>query len=183
MYVRTDGGMASAGFQERNDCAVRALALFKQIDYKEAHAAFAGKGRRQGRPTPITMIRSILGKPTYASITLRQLANQFPKGRVYAIKRGHAFTLIDGVLHDTWKVGPKSRVNEYWLDTEAASSQEDKPIVLKMGVKVDVKKASAKAIYDELKGTMSSYAIAKQIAARMNITVANANYYVTRVFK
>lgn len=102
---------------------------------------------------------------------------------MYALKRGHAFTLIDGVLHDTWKVGDKSRVFCFWLDDEAKSyaSQPKAVVQTAPSIAVSDKKEQARAIYNMLNdGTRSKYAIAKLMAAEMGITVANANYYTQR---
>jgi hypothetical protein len=176
MFVRNDGGMQQAGFNEHNDCAVRALATFKNIPYKQAHNTFKQHGRKDCKATPIPTIIKILGEPVQDNrMTLNNLIGKYPKGRIYAIKRGHALAVVDGVIHDTWKVGLKSRINHYWIDN-------CEPAQPRINTALIDKKAAAQKIYNELYGTMSGYAIAKQIAAQLGITVANANYYVSRVF-
>lgn len=181
MFVKTDAGMADAGFREHNDCAVRAYSLFKDVPYQTAHALFAKHGRQSRRGTRLMVIEKVMGKMAtrvQGSMTLSQLRKAFPVGRVYAIKRGHAFTMIDGVLHDSWRVGEKSRIVMYWTDATSSQKQAKKPRVQSMD-----KKQQALVIYNRLNGTgISLYAIAKQIAVELDITVANANYYVTRVF-
>lgn len=191
-FIKTDGGKSSSGFtHETNDCAVRAHALFTQTPYEESHAIFKKLGRRDGRGTKNQAISLVLNQNYHKVLdrmTLNQLRNAYPKGRVYALKRGHAFTLIDGVLHDTWKVGDKSRVFCFWLDDEAKScaDQPKAAPVIKERTERNVapisdKKEQARTIFNQLNdGTRTKYAIAKLIAEQMGITVANANYYVTR---
>jgi len=188
-FNRTDGGMRSSGFAESNDCAVRAYALFKDIPYAEAHEIFAQRGRRPGRGTKNYIIYDLLGRETRQTperMTLNQLVAKFPHGRVYGMKRGHAFAIIDGVLHDSWKVGGKCRITFYWTDHLAyiASTPEK---VVKTAVRASrsdaaEKQANARATFDRLNayGTHTPYQIAKRIAEEWNITVANASYYVAK---
>lgn len=192
-FVNTDGGKSSAGFtHEKNDCAVRAHVLFTNTPYAESHNMFKQLGRKDGRGTKNTLIAKLLD-PNYSKsfdrMTLTQLRNKYPRGRIYALKRGHAFALIDGVLHDTWAVGGKSRVFCYWMDNEAkehaVTAQADAPRAAreKNAAKPSDKKQQARAIYDRLNdGSRTKYAIAKEIASEMGITIANANYYCLRCF-
>ena len=180
-FVKTDGGMRSSGFAESNDCAVRAYALFKDIPYDDAHTIFKNLGRKDGRGTKNHLIYDLLGRKhrILGAGTLNQLIAQFPNGRVYGMKRGHAFAIIDGVLHDSWKVGGKSRITFYWIDSAASVPA---PSVVKPvnTTSPATKRANARATFDRLTayGTHTSYQIAKRIAEEWNITVANAQYYV-----
>ena len=49
--------------------------------------------------------------------------------------------------------------------------------------RVNDKKAAAQKIFDELKAEQANGVIAQAISKELNITYANAYYYVTRVFK
>jgi hypothetical protein len=193
-YIKTDGGMRSSGFAEHNDCAVRAYALFKNIPYNGAHDTFKKLGRRDGHCTKNHIIYDLLGRDTRkegTGLTLNQLVAQHPTGRVYGMKRGHAFAIIDGVLHDQWQVGGKCRITWYWVAGDTTPDFTDPaPIVWKAPVTRPSpvvpstnKQQDARDIFDILQGTRSNYAIAKQIAAELNITVANANYYVMKFAK
>lgn len=180
MFVKTDGGRSKYGFSEQRDCAVRAYAIFADAPYNEAHCLFKEHGRKDRHGTYYTTIEKVMSKFTKGEskgLTINQLRALHPVGKVYAVKRGHAFAMIDGVIHDTGMTGGKSRVIHYWYDGL---------VMLAPGRKANVtpdKKAEAHKIYIRLHLTgMSNYQIAKQIAADMGITVANANYYVTRVF-
>ena len=195
-FVKTDGGMCSSGFAESNDCAVRAYALFKEIPYDAAHSIFKKLGRRDGRGTKNHIIYDLVGRATRkegAGMTLNQLIAANPTGKVYGLKRGHAFTIINGVLHDSWKVGGKSRITFYWVDNSSAPAFEPVfNINPRQGWKSAVpaqprtvvapvdKRANARATFDRLNayGTHTPYQIAKRIAEEWNMTVANAHYYV-----
>ena len=195
MYKYTDGGRAEAGINDKNDCAVRAYSIFKQVPYAEAHALFAAEGRRNGRGTQNAVITKLLGasEAHTTQMTLNQLRYTYPNHRVYALKRGHAFALVGGVLYDSWKVGGKSRVFKYWVapmngsETVTETPQTtDTPQAEPQAPQMSPaeKKERAYAIYKWLSyGGMTKYGIAKQIASELNISIANANYYVTRVFK
>jgi len=185
-FVKTDGGMRSSGFAESNDCAVRAYALFKDIPYDEAHRIFKQRGRRDGHATKNHIIYDLLDRATRKDgekITLNQLITKFPKGRVYGLKRGHAFAIIDGVLHDSWKVGGKSRTNFYWTDDAAVVPAPTVVAAKHYSVESPAdKQAGARLTFDRLfaYGTLSNYAIAKRIATELNISVANASYYIAK---
>lgn len=194
MWVKTDGGKENAGFAESNDCAVRAHALFTGMSYSESHQLFKQMGRIDGKATQYAIIRSIFqGDKKYElhiphGLTLNKLRARYPKGRIYALMRGHAFAVIDGQLHDLYQVGGKCHIRLYWVDADAQQCDDQQltkqPVPAKREINVvNDKKAQARAIFDRLNNrSMSNYAIAKQIAAELGITVANANYYVTRVF-
>ena len=195
-FVKTDGGMRSSGFAEHNDCAVRAYALFKDIPYNEAHSIFKKLGRRDGHGTKNHIIYDLVGRNTRkdgAGLTLNQLVAANPTGRVYGLKRGHAFAIINGVLHDSWKVGGKSRITFYWVDSTPFVSPVAPATLLRTYTPAAPtkhysvespadKQASARLTFDRLNayGTLSNYAIAKRIASELNISVANANYYVSK---
>lgn len=214
-YVRTDGGMRSSGFAESNDCAVRAYALFKNIPYNTAHSTFNKLGRRDGGRTKNFITYDLMGREERKpgnGMTLNQLIAAHPTGRVYGMKRGHAFAIVNGVLYDTWKVGGKSRILWYWVDPTPCDSpvlptsptpmfrayprtssavastsivRAYTPGALTKHYSVESpadKQASARKTFDRLTayGTLSNYAIAKRIAAELNISVANASYYIAK---
>jgi len=195
-FVKTDGGMRSSGFAEHTDCAVRAYALFKDIPYNEAHSIFKKLGRRDGHGTKNHIIYDLIGRTTRkdgAGLTLNQLVAANPTGRVYGLKRGHAFAIINGVLHDSWKVGGKSRITFYWVDSAPFVSPVAPATLLRTYtpaaptkhysvVSPTDKQASARLTFDRLNayGTLSNYAIAKRIASELNISVANASYYIAK---
>lgn len=179
-WVSTDGGRTEAGIKDTNDCAVRAYALFKGIPYAEAHALFKKEGRKNGRGTSFTIIRSLLGGKgeNGGRMTLASLRSKFPQGRVYAIKRGHAFAIIDGVIHDTWQVGNKSRVLEYWTDSA-------EPSIIPQTEKRDntaLKTRAGKIINAYENRSLPVANMVALVSKLLVISPANARYYVSRVF-
>ena len=195
-WVRTDGGKTAAGIVDRNDCAVRAYSLFTGKPYAESHKMFSSMGRRIGKGTKNTTIMAALkefpcteARKQGKRVTLSQIANTIPVGKVYMLKRGHAFTMVNGVVHDSFQVGAKSIINMFWVDPKTVSNIElppaKTPAVSTVSKPTIAKKELARAIFDRLMayGTMSRYQVAKRMASEMDITVANAVYYCTRVFK
>lgn len=188
-WISTDGGKDAAGFVEKNDCAVRALAVFTGKPYAECHATLKSLGRKQFRGTSIVAIKSVLKQFPYTAswtsgerLTLGAIARKFPTGKVYMVKRGHAFAMIDGIVHDSFRVGSKSVINHYWVDPTSVVESKVEKLAPTPYTALTSKKDVARAIFDRLSGTMSRREIAKQMAVEMHITLANASYYCTRVF-
>lgn len=192
-WVSTDGGKHAAGFVEKNDCAVRALAVFTGNPYAECHAKLKSLGRKQFKGTSIAVIKSALKDFPCTTVwssgtrmTLGAVTRKFPTGKVYLVKHGHAFAMIDGVVHDSFRVGSKSIINYYWIDPATVVAPKDEiPAPTAKNTSTTTKKELAREIFDRLMayGTMSRYQVAKRMASEMDITVANAVYYCTRVFK
>jgi hypothetical protein len=111
---------------EHNDCVVRAIASTFGFEYNVAHKFVAEEfGRKQGKGTFGTSLKlskraHILGKSyrvldkkdiTYpgsarhqslggkpVEVTLRVFLERFSKGKYLVIVKGHAFSIIDGVV-------------------------------------------------------------------------------------
>jgi hypothetical protein len=112
---------------ERNDCVVRAMASTFGLSYDSAHKFVADEFEREPRKgtfgtavklkcrvhevmgikyiiIPITDLlypgsdihQKKGGRPV--SIPLRLFLERFPKGKYFVIKKGHAFSVIDGVV-------------------------------------------------------------------------------------
>lgn len=187
MFVKTDGGMESAGFTERNDCAVRAYAIYAQTSYAVSHSTFAKSGRKSGKGTSHATLERVLGKESRINcqMTLRALRRLHPTGSVYAVKRGHAFAMVDGVIHDTWKVGEKVQVRAYWIAPTNICQPSSLEIQSIPTTTVANKQSKVFDIYTRLSAydTLSNYAIAKRAADELGITVANAMYYISKFAK
>lgn len=123
MPIRRERAVYASAAGERNDCAVRALSVAANMPYTDAYALFADAGRQPGCGTyPWTSAKVFerLGFDQVVvryerSLTLTQFVKAHPVGRYTVHRRGHAFALIDGVVHD-WSVGsgPRSRVRRAW---------------------------------------------------------------------
>jgi hypothetical protein len=88
--------------------------------------------------------------------------------------------------------GVKSPFTEYFDNLQAqqvlqkAQETAREAVETKAKVKtarVNDKKAAAQKLFDENKAQLKNGEIAQRIAQELNITYANAYYYVTRVFK
>lgn len=110
---------ASAGLgNESNDCAVRALSHAFNVPYTYAHAAMAAGGRKQCKGTSIITIHQVVtrehnGKrgvametigigPGKRQVSIATFCKYHPQGSFYCIVRGHAFAVVDGVVHDAF---------------------------------------------------------------------------------
>lgn len=118
MPLQKSCGSYSAPVGDGNDCSVRALSIAANIPYSACSALFAKHGRTPGRRTPHHVTRGVyreLGIPAPMYYTARPTVAQFirenPKGRFILTRSGHAFSLVDSVIHD-WAdgTGPRSRI-------------------------------------------------------------------------
>ncbi len=188
-FSQTDGGRVAAGIDDKNDCAVRAFSIFSDVPYKQAHTSFKQLGRRDGYGTPHHIIDTMLKQQSakkmisgYKKITLNQLVKQYPVGKLYCLIRGHAFTVIDGVVHDTWKVGKKARVYQFWLHPSVEPKVvEEKPVVIQLskGLRASRIRNMVRRERDA-DPEISAYAIAKKVSVEFNMTIASANYHVRK---
>jgi hypothetical protein len=110
--------------KENKDCVVRAFSVVLGRSYEEIHAACKMHGRKSGcgttghtqelvaeeydmKKVPL----SVLTCGTQFNPTLQQFINAHPRGRYYLTRRGHAFAVIDGVVHDWMRgTGARSRI-------------------------------------------------------------------------
>jgi hypothetical protein len=69
------------------------------------------------------------------------------------------------------------------IEAVEAEARANLPVQPPKESKVNDKKEAALRVFNENKSTMSNGKIAKLIARELEITYANAYYYVTRVFK
>ena len=106
--------------RERRDCSVRAFAVAMGVPYEEAHAAFKRHGRKDHMGTPVFVSHWVHTEAGMTRIdprmpTLTQFIRENPKGRFVVHRRGHAFAVIDGVVHD-WGhgTGARTRVQRAW---------------------------------------------------------------------
>ncbi len=127
---------------EKNDCVVRAIASTFGLKYDVAHKFVANEFRRE--PRKGTFGTSIMlnardnilgtkyniihkenltypgsarhqkngGKPT--NITLSMFIEKYPKGKYLVIKKGHALSVIDGVVVGNESDGNHLRVKIYF---------------------------------------------------------------------
>ena len=100
-------------FDEKNDCVVRAISHALEIDYSEAHLMCETKGRKPKHGCwPTVMLGLHAGKKAITikgrlitkhyrkrAQTIPTFIKKNPIGRFICSKRGHAFTVIDGIVY------------------------------------------------------------------------------------
>ena len=138
-FCHTQYDATHAEYNEHNDCSVRAVMTVTGSTYKAAHTLLAedcGRPNRRGVSSYNFTRRmdqgEVLGsklervkgigyqwEPNAKRITLAKFIQQNPVGTFLLGKRGHAFAVVDGVLVDTWRVGPRALVNRAWKVTKA----------------------------------------------------------------
>ena len=126
--IASDGGRAAAGFNEDNDCAVRALAVVADISYAEAHAVLAHYGRKDGKGTPghivleayaqyggaveyLQKYNPFRGKAMHGPTVAQFMRTVQPHERLVVWVTGHVFAVVNGAQHDhPGLYSPRSRV-------------------------------------------------------------------------
>lgn len=125
---------------EKNDCVVRAIQATCSVSYDEAHriarvqmhrAPRRGTLNRHIHPAlktgfagrtfaPVVKataridLHGVVRRGWEGEITLARFVRENPNGTFFCLKAGHAFAIIDGVVHDGWKPGPRCRIRFAW---------------------------------------------------------------------
>jgi len=127
---------------ENNDCVVRAIASTFGLEYDVTHRFVAEEFRRKPRKgtfntaIKLNLLNNIKGIPysiipkanlTYpgsarhqknggksTNITLSMFIEKYPKGKYLVIKKGHAFSVINGVVVGNGNDGNHLRVKIYF---------------------------------------------------------------------
>lgn len=98
---------------DTRDCTVRAFAVATGCSYEQASAIFSAAGRQLKKGTSVElsakvheemfkMVRTNWVMPLAAFLLLN------PSGRFILHKKGHAFAVVDGVVHD-WENTTKAK--------------------------------------------------------------------------
>ena len=115
---------------DKQDCSVRALAVATGVPYAVASAVFSAQGRKLKAGTPVTLsdnlFVNILGMRRVEmaeGLRLEAFLEVARTGRFTVHKVGHAFAVVDGVVHDwegtsregtvivrAWRIGDKALV-------------------------------------------------------------------------
>jgi hypothetical protein len=92
---------------DKADCSVRALAVATGVPYAVASAVFSARGRKLKAGTPVILsdelYTSILGMRRVEmaeGIRLEAFLEVAKTGRFVVHKIGHAFAVVEGVVHD-----------------------------------------------------------------------------------
>ena len=129
-FVYDDGGR-SKYFKASNvsDCAIRAISIATQKDYKEVYNALkelnGGKSCRDGTPKKVDKKYMMsLGWKWTPCMTIGSgckvhlAEEELPKGRLVVSVSGHLVAVIDGVIHDTYDCSREGSrcVYGYWTE-------------------------------------------------------------------
>ena len=111
---------------EANDCVVRAFSIVLDKPYNEVHAQCEKHGRKFGKGTYPHTQRKVANdngmteiyekelhklSPSGENPTVLQFLKAYPTGKYYVCRSGHAFAIIDGVIHDWARgTGIRSRI-------------------------------------------------------------------------
>ena len=107
--ILSDGGFKKSKIKDTNNCTVVAIANAFNISYLIADEILnkAGRKRKKGFHVHILMkyIRENTNLkykkiPLKKKITIRRFLEQNPIGRFVCVRRGHAFAVICGEVHD-----------------------------------------------------------------------------------
>jgi hypothetical protein len=127
-FVYDDGGR-SKYFKASNvsDCAIRAISIATQKDYKEVYNALkelnGGQSCRDGTPKKVDKKYMMsLGWKWTPCMTIGSgckvhlAEEELPKGRLVVSVSGHLVAVIDGVIHDTYDCSREGSrcVYGYW---------------------------------------------------------------------
>ena len=130
LYAVTPPAFAS----EKNDCAVRALAVAAGHSYEEAHRALKLHGRVDRRGTynqtmeraagmlGLRLVEELPGgshpdfhMPARHHMTLAQFVRVYRSGRYVVRVNRHFIAVVDGVVHDwAWKTSARTRAILAW---------------------------------------------------------------------
>lgn len=107
--------------KERADCTVVALSLVLNISYIEAHTTLKENGRKNNKGfrckkniAKVFSSRGIEVKQVKRSGSVISLLKKYPQGRLFCIKRAHAFAVIDGIAHNL-NASEHSHIKGAWL--------------------------------------------------------------------
>lgn len=120
--VYTDAGKDAAGISDHNDCSVRALVAVSSQPYGIVHGIMTDLGRKRGRGVhmnwimgPISDRLALKLSRLPGSCTVLHLLRRYQTGKILVVIRGHAFAIVDGVIHDSGFTSHGCIVKQAWL--------------------------------------------------------------------
>lgn len=115
------------GSFEKRDCTVRAISIAASLPYDTAHNLMVAAGRQFQKPSFADLgldMGKKLGLLDFEQVydftlsgkklTLGKILKMFPSGRYVLHIANHAFAVIDGVVHDRFRVGLRTKVEGVW---------------------------------------------------------------------
>lgn len=123
-FRRTDAGRSESHRpKQQNDCTVRAVALAFDMPYDAAYDLLATAGRKSWRgfhfrqwaeQQPNLRWRAFPAVKGETRMNPAKFCIQFPAGRWIARTAKHVFTIVDGVVLDTFSPDPARCIYGAW---------------------------------------------------------------------
>ena len=116
---------------DKNDCAVRALAVACGVSYATASAVYSARGRRLKAGTEVTLSAELceqileMKRVTLAEgLRLEAFLEVAKTGSYMVRKAGHMFAVVEGVVHD-WQSTTRenTKILGVWKVTEQARAR------------------------------------------------------------
>jgi len=122
---------------DKSDCSVRAVAVACGITYEQSSVLFAAFGRSLKQGTSIEISRQVheaklkMYRIDACEMPLSHFALLYDTGSYVVHKKGHAFAVVEGVVHD-WDstTKPSTQVIRAWRITAETAEQVKKLIDL-----------------------------------------------------
>jgi len=110
--------------KEKSNCTVVALSAVTELPYKECKAIATTAGRKEGKGFKsadlIDFFNTKINKRFHEvylekRLNVKAFCKEYSRGRYYVRKRGHAFSIINGAVHEMYKVSTdRSFVQNAW---------------------------------------------------------------------
>jgi len=107
--VYTDGGLKESMIPDDNYCCVSAFSNAFRVSYRESYALATECGRKHRRGFYMNLFLNHAFKRGYKftriglgkkGLTIRRFIENYTIGRFICVRRGHAFCVIHGEIHD-----------------------------------------------------------------------------------
>lgn len=119
---------------DKRDCSVRALSCALECSYQQASGIFSAAGRTLSKGTSVNLsvdvhekwlrMKPLVGVSNWP---LSAFLAAYPQGSYVLHKRGHAFAVVSGTVHD-WEnaTKPQTKIERGWEVTEETRKQVEK---------------------------------------------------------
>ena len=109
--IQNDGGMKYSSIKDENYCTIRSIAIAFNLQFEEAYLIGKHAGRKHGQGFHLSELMNFMfSKTPYNKIvrvrlksngiTIRRFIENYPIGKFICGRRGHAFAVIHGEIHD-----------------------------------------------------------------------------------
>lgn len=138
---------SSEKFGERNDCAVRAIALATEVPYADVHAAMQRLGRRNRCGSRWVHIEGAVTALGYELVTIphrarivRKIGSELQSGSFLVLLSGHILCVKNGSVQD-WTEGRQHRVKKVFQVRKVGEAKPEPVLHYRPAAKPSVKPA------------------------------------------